>query len=264
MSMNMEVLKASGQNIPAETLKKLEQAYDRMMAGVQGMGMVWQVGKQDQPLFSGIATAFHTKDAPKYLAEYEKSIASMNEIFKELNVPFLPAYELKKANVNGKPALEVSMDFGAAFGGLPEEAQGAIKKMFGPDGKMIMALTARDEQTVIMRYSKADGLKDALGSGKGLAGDPSLMKIAKGFPPAGAQWGFYFSPKGATEFADRAVKAFLPIPLNIPQFAETPPIAAAARIDGEAFELHVVVPAGVVDNAAEFIEQLKRAFGGGV
>ena len=72
------------------------------------------------------------------------------------------------------------------------------------------------------------------------------------------------SPKGATEFADRAVKAFAPIPLQIPQFPATPPVALGARVSAQSFELHAVIPAGVLDNVGEFVEQLKRAFGGGV
>lgn len=262
-NMNLEIMKAAGQNISAENLKKLERVYDKMMTGMNGMGFVWQVGQEKDPLFSNMAVALHTKNSATYLADYEKSIAEMNELFKELNVPFLPTYEVKKVKVNGKPALEMSVEFAAGLG-LPEQFEGMFKNMFGPDGKMTISVAARDEQTVVMRYTKAEGLKQLLdGQDKGLAGDVGIMKTA-GSLPAGSQWAFYLSPKGATEFADRVVKAFLPIPINVPQFAATPPVAAAARINGQGFELHVVVPAGVVDNAAEFVDQLKRLFGGGV
>ncbi|MCI0684636.1 MAG: hypothetical protein L0Y71_21275 [Gemmataceae bacterium] len=264
MSMNSEILKSAGQNISAENLKKLEQAYEKMMTGVTGMSFVWQVGKEDQPLLASMAASFHTKDAAKYLADYEKSIAGMNEIFKELNVPFLPTYDVKKVKVGGKQALELTMDFAGGFG-LPEEAQVMFKKLFGPDGKMTAAMAARDGQTIVMRYTKADGLKELLdGKTKGLADQAGALMVAKGFPPAGAQWLFYVSPKGATQFADRAVKSFLPIPINIPQFPETPPVGVAARINGQGFELHAVIPAGVVNGVGEFVDQLKQLFGGGV
>lgn len=264
VNMNVEILKSTGQNLSAESLKKLEQAYQKMMTGMTGMGLIWQVGKENQPLFSGMAGAFHTKDAAQYLADYEKSIGVMNEVFKELNVPFLPTYEVKKVKVNGKQALEMSMDFAGGFG-LPEEVQGMIQKMFGPDGKMSVSLAARDDKTIVMRYTKAEGLKELLdGQGAALANDRGIMRVATGFPPAGSQWAFYLSPKGATAFADRAVKTFLPIPIDVPQFPATPPIGAAARINSQGLELHIVLPAAVVDNVAEYVDQLKRLFGGGV
>lgn len=264
LNMNMEVMRASGQNIPDETLKKLEKAYQQSMKGVNGMNFVWQVGKENQSLFAGLASAMQTNDAAAYLDDYEKSITAMNELVKEINLPFLPAYEVKKVKVNDKAALEMSMDFGAAFGGIPDELQKMIKTMFGPDGKMTVALAARDDKTVVMRYSGASGLKDMLsGQAKELGKDASVAQMIQTLP-AGSQWAFFISPKGLTDFADRTVKAVSPIPLQVPQFPATPPLAAAARISSERFELHVVVPAGIVDNVGDFVNQLKALFGGGV
>lgn len=264
VAINMDVLKASGQNIPAETLKKLEDVYAKMMKGMGSMGFVWQVGKEKQPLFANMSMVMHTPDAKTYLADYEKSLNVMNELAKELNIPFLPSYEIKKTKVNGKQALEASMDFAAAFGGLPEEAATIMKTMFGPDGKMTVSIAARDDKTIVMRYTKADGLKEMLeGAGLGLAGDPGLTPIAKALP-AGAQWVFYLSPKGATDFADRTIKAVLPIPIPVPQFPATPPLGVGARVNAQGFEMHAVVPVGVLDNVNAFVEQLKMLFGGGV
>ncbi|MCI0377589.1 MAG: hypothetical protein L0215_08290 [Gemmataceae bacterium] len=258
INLNMEMLKAGGQEIPAQTLKKLEDTYAQMMKGLTGMGFVWQVGKENQPVFANLAAAMHTSNAATYLANYEKSIGVMNEVFKELNLPFLPAYELKKAKVNGTQSLELSMDFAAGLG-LPEEVQKVFENMFGPGGKMTTSLAARDDKTIVMRYTKADGLKDML-SGKGLTSDAEMVQATKALP-AGAQWALYVSPKGMTDFADRMVKAFLPIPLQVPQFPATPPVAAAARISGQGFEVHAVVPAAVLENVGGFIEQAKRMFG---
>ena len=137
-----------------------------------------------------------------------------------------------------------------------------FKGMFGPDGKMTISIAARDDKTIVMRYSGADGLKELLsGGGKGLAGDADVVQVTKALP-MGSQWAFYLSPKGLTEFADRAVKAFSPIPLMIPQFAATPPVAIGARVSEQSLELNVVVPAGVVDGVGDFVEKLKGLFGG--
>jgi hypothetical protein len=263
IKMNLEMMKASGQ-IPEETLKKLEKAYAQSMKGVNGMNFVWQVGKENQSLLAGLAATLQTNNAAAYLGEYEKSIAAMNELVKEINLPIMPSYEIKKVKVNDKPALEMSMDFGAAFGGIPEEMQKIFKGMFGPDGKMTIALAARDDKTVVMRYTGAGGLKDMLsGQTKELGKDAGVAQVIQALP-VGSQWAIFLSPKGLTDFADRMVKSFSPIQLQVPQFPATPPVAAAVRVSAERFELHVVIPAGVVDNVGEFVNQLKALFGGGV
>lgn len=263
VDINMDVLKASGQNIPAETLKKVEDVYAKMMKGMGNMGFVWQVGKEKTPLFANMSMVMHTPDTATYLADYEKSLKVMNELAKELNIPTLPSYEIKKTKVSGKDALEASMDFTGAFGGLPEEVQGIMKSMFGPDGKMTISIAARDDKTIVMRYTGAAGLKEMLdGEGKGLLADAGVMQVSKALP-SGSQWVIYLSPQGATEFADRTIKAVLPIPIQVPQFPATPPIGIAARVNAEGFEMHTVVPAGVLDNARNFVDQLKMLFGGG-
>jgi hypothetical protein len=159
--------------------------------------------------------------------------------------------------------MEMSADIGAAAG-LPEEAQKIFKGMFGADGKMTISVAARDDKTILMRYTKAEGLKDLLGpAGDGLSADAGIVAASKALP-AGSQWAMYLSPKGLTEFADRAIKSLSPLPLNIPQFPATPPIAVGARISPESFELNIVAPAAVVDGIGGFVEQLKGLLGGGV
>jgi hypothetical protein len=262
MSFNTEILKTAG-NIPEESVKKLESAYAKMMKDMTGMGFVWQVGKENQSLFATMAGVMRTGDANSFLAEYEKSIAVINEIFGGLNLPFVPKYEVKKTKVEGAEALQMRMDFGGAAG-LPEEMQKMFKTMFGPDGKMTITMAVRDDKTVVVRYTGGEGLKEMLkNDGKGIGGDPDVARVTKALPP-GAQWAIYLSPKGATEFADRAVRAISPIPLTVPQFVATPPIGVGAKISGERYDVHIVVPAGVIDNAADFVRQVKGLLGGGV
>jgi hypothetical protein len=261
--MNLEMMKAGGQNIPEESLKKLEKVYLQMLTGMSAMSMVLQVGKENQPVLANFAAAIQIKNATAYMAEYEKSIAVMNEVVKELNLPFLPTYEVKKVTVSGKPALQLSADFAAALG-VPEEMQKMMQSLFGPDGKMTISVAARDDKTIVMRYTGAQGLKGLLdGKDKGLSSDPGVVQATKALP-AGAQWALYLSPKGTTEFANRMVKAFSPFPLEVPSFPATPPVAIGARISAESFEVHVVIPSGVLDNAGEYGQQLKRMFQGGV
>jgi hypothetical protein len=258
MNMNSEIMKAAGMNIPEESIKKLGDVYAQMMKGMKGMSMVWQVGKEGQPAFASLAASMHTDDAAAYMVNYEKSIAVMNELAKELNLPFLPSYEIKKVKVEGKPALEMSVDL-AAVAGLPEEMQGMFKNMFGADGKMTVSMAARDDKNVVMRYTPASGLKELLSAKTGLAADPGIAQANK-LLPASSQWALYVSPAGATEFAGRMVKAFSPFPIEIPRFPATPPVALGAKISAQSFEMRLVVPSQVIDNVGGYVDQMKKIF----
>jgi len=258
LSMNAEMMKAAGMNIPEESIKKLEDVYKQMMKGMKGMGLVWQVGKEGQPAFASLAASMHTDNAAAYLVNYEKSIGVMNELAKELNIPLLPSYEIKKLKVDGKPALEMSVDL-SAIAGLPEEMQMMFKNMFGGDGKMTVSVAARDDNNVVMRYTGASGLKELLSAKTGLAADTGIVQATK-MLPAGSQWALYVSPAGATEFGGRMVKAFSPIPLEIPRFPATPPVALGAKISAQSFEMRLVVPAQVLDNVGGYVDQVKKMF----
>lgn len=261
MGMNMEMIKAGGQNISVESLKKLETAYASMMKGTRGMGFVWQAAKENQSLFGSICMVLHTDNAAAYLTRYEKGMKATNDVLKELKLPLMPAYDIKKVQVNGKPGLEVSADFGGDQG-LPEELQKVFKTMFGAEGKMVVALAPRDDKTVVMRYTGADGLKELLDTmAKGLAGDTGVAQVSKALP-AGAQWVMYFSPNGTTEFASYLVKTVVPLPLKIPQFPATPPVAVGARVSAQGFEMNAVIPSEVLDNVSAFVERVKRLIQG--
>lgn len=260
--MNLDIMKAAGQNIPEEALKKLDAANAQIMEGMNGGAFVWQVGKENQPLFANMVVVTHTDNAATFMTNYEKGLAATNDIMKGLNLPFVPSYEIKKVKLGAKPALEISMDLGANLG-LPQEVQQIFEKLFGEGGKMNMALAARDDKTVVMRYTNVAGLKEVLEGGSQLTSDPDVAQVTKALP-AGSQWAFYLSPKGTLEFADRAVKAIVPLPLNLPKFPATPPVAVGVRVSAQNFEVHTVIPAGVVDNLAELVQQLKMLVPGGV
>jgi len=252
-NLNLEVLKSAGQNIPEESLKKLEAANAQMMDTMKGGAFVWQVGKENQPLFSNIVVLTHTDNATAFLASYEKSLEVTKEMMAGLNLPFTPSYEIKKVKLGAKQGIETIMDFGTS---LPQELQPIFEKMFGEGGKMTMSIAARDDKTAVMRYSNGAGLKEVLDSTSLLTSDADVALVTKALP-AGSQWAFYLSPKGLLDFADRAVKAVVPLPLNLPKFAATPPVAVGARVSAQNFEVHAVIPAGVVDNIADLVKQLK-------
>jgi hypothetical protein len=260
-AMNLDIMKAAGQNIPEESLKKLEAVNAQMMEGMKGGAMVWQVGKENQPLFANFVVVTHTENSTAFLSSYEKALTVTNDIMKGLNLPITPTYDVKKVKLGAKDALETSMDFSNL--GLPQEVQQIFEKVFGEGGKMTMSIAARDDKTVVLRYTNTAGLKEVLDGGSAqFASDADVAQVTKAFP-AGSQWAFYLSPKGTLDFADRTIKAVVPLPLNIPKFPATPPVAVGVRVSAQNFEVHTVIPAGVVDNLAELIEQFKRLLPGG-
>jgi len=258
--LNQEIMKGAGQNIPEEALKKLEAANTQMLEGMLGGATVIQVGKENQPLLGNIVVVTHVENAATYMTNYEKGMASTNEIMKGRNLPFALSYDIKKVKVGGQSGLEMTMDFGDS---LPQEAQPIFEKLFGAGGKMTMSMASRDDKTLVMRYSNAAGLKEVLAGGKMLTSDPEMADVIKSLP-AGSQWAVGLSPKGLFDFADRAVKSIVPLPINVPKFPATPPVAAGARVSAQNFELHVVIPAGVIDNIPDLIQELKRLIPGGV
>ncbi len=259
MNLNLEMIKTLGnaKDLPAEKLKKLEQAYAQMAKGVNGMGMVMHVGKPDEPLFASMVAVMHTDNAPEYLARYAKGMKGMNEVLKDLKIPFMPSSEFKRVKVNGVTALEITTDLTAGIPN-PDELKALYEKMFGPGGKMTMAMAPLNDTAVIMRYTPASGLKNLLGAkGPGLAADPDIVKTAS-LLPKGAQWAFYVNPKGMRDLVHGAIKAFSPMPIEVPAFAKTPPVGFAVKLAETGLEFHAVLPAAVQEELGAFIPKVKK------
>jgi hypothetical protein len=244
-------------DVPADKLQKLEQAYLRMFKSVRGMAIAVQVGKESDPLFASMMSVTRTDDAAKFLADYEQSVKEYNELLKDLPLPFIPAYEVKTVKAGKLSALEMTMDFGAL---VPpdDDVRKMIEKMFGPGGKITMSLAAIDAKTVIMRYTPATGLPEVIqaAKSKGLAMDAEIAKTAA-LLPSGAQWAFYVSPKGATDLANRAIK-LMGAPNEVPGFPATAPAAAAIKLSEAGAELHVVVPASLLEQVGPYLGKLQN------
>src|SRR5262249_38663054 len=143
-------------------LDKLEKSYSEMSKGIRGMSMVWNVGKANDPFFSGVAGVVKVDDAKAYLAGYEKGMAAMNELTKGIETP-IPSYEVKRVDVGGSSVLEVSVDMTKALppGGDPNQKQ-IMEALFGKGGKMTISMVGVDATTVLMAYRPATDIKETL------------------------------------------------------------------------------------------------------
>jgi len=255
-NLSVSMLKTIAKDLPAEKLQKLEQAYALSMKGMRGMGMLLQVGKEDEPLLASMVAVIRTDDATKYLADYEQSLKNINEVLKDLPLPFVPSYDLKTVKAGKLSALEMTMDLGAL---IPpdDEVRKMLDKAFGAGGKITASLAALDSKTVIMRYTPVAGLSEIIktAKSKALAMDPEVVKTAA-LLPAGAQWALYVSPKGVTDLANRSLKLF-GAPNEVPGFAATPPAAAGLKLSEGGIELRVVLPAAVLEQVGPYLGKLQ-------
>jgi hypothetical protein len=257
MNMSFQITKSVAKDLPKEKLEKLEKEYSQMSKGIRGMSTVWQAGKANDPIFAGVMGVVKVDDAKAYLANYEKGIAAMNELLKGSDAP-LPSYEIKRVDVGGSSALELTMDMAKALppGGDPNQKQ-IMEMMFGKGGKMMVSMVAADANTVLMRYTPATEIKEFLDTYKkkaaGLAADPDLAKVT-GQLPANAQWAIYFSPQGLVGFAGRMLNAILG--QQLPPFPKTPPVGMAVKLSDAGLEGQLVIPASVLDGIGKFAKKV--------
>ena len=138
-----------------------------------------------------------------------------------------------------------------------------MKKLFGPEAKMVVYVAAADDHTIVTAYTSKDLLLDCLKAverpGTGLSGDKELAKTAA-MLPAGAPWVGYWSPKGTIDFANQIVPAFAPpeVQFKLPEFPPTPPIGFAGETTPGGLRTYMVVPAAVVQAIGDFVVELKK------
>lgn len=256
MSLNLEMLKAMAKDVPRDQMKKLEEAYAQMGKGLQGMGFVMQVGKEGDLPFNNLIGVMHVDNASDHMERYVKGVRVMNEVLKGLEIPFLPAQEIKKVMVNGRDALETTMDFGRGMA-LPEEQKALMEKIFGPGGKLTFSQAALNDRTILLRYTPASGLKDLLGAKGGLAEDPEIAKTAA-LLPEGSQWAFYLHPQGTAQWIGQLVGSFAPMPVAMPGFPKTAPVGIGFKLAETGLEIRAVIPASVLDGIGTLPKGKKR------
>lgn len=254
MDLNLQMFKVAAKDLPAEKLKGLEDAYAMMGKGLRGTGLVFQIGKEGDPLLTKLAGVIHVDNAMDYLERYAKGTEKMSALFQDLKLPGTPTQEVKKVKINGKPGVETIMDF-AGGQPLPDEAKAVLEKLLGPGGKMTVSQVVLDDKTILMRYTAGDGLKELLeakGAKGGLAADPDVVKTAA-LLPEGSQWALYIHPQGTAQMIDQVVRAVAPMPLPIPELPKTPPIGVGVKLDGSGIEVRAALPAQVLDVLAQFL-----------
>jgi hypothetical protein len=203
-------------------------------------------------------------DARKYMADYEKQIAAMNEIIKDSKSPIMSPMQVEKIDVDGTPGFKIEMKMPEMPGmeNVPNFAD-VMENLFGPGGKMRIFLVPADEHTVVAAYTSRASLARCVRAvkeaGTALAADPGVAKTAA-LLPAGAPVVAYWSPQGTIAFANQAIALFAPAEerFELPAFPETPPVGMAGTFSAAEIQWHVVIPAEVLKAVGKYVGEVKK------
>ena len=75
---------------------------------VRGFSFVLGVGESDEPILSRMMCIMMVKNSETFLADYEKFVASYNEIVKKVDSPVFKPLEIEKTDVDGTAALKLT------------------------------------------------------------------------------------------------------------------------------------------------------------
>jgi hypothetical protein len=251
----VETLKGFLTDAPAEKAKKVQDAFAGFATGLRGMGFLIGTAPGKGGLFGALAAVKHVEDASAHLKSYEKSIKAMNDIFKDLQLPFPLKFKVKKTKVDGVPALEVVMD-------ISVEQKKIMEAITGPGGKLTVTMVAANEHTILVRYAPAAGLKGLLkAKGKGLAGSPEVARTLAQLP-AGAQWVGLYSPSAMVEFTNEFLAMTSTLlgqqAKRMPKMAKTPPLGCAVKLAPAGLDVHVVAPAKTIQALGRLVREMKK------
>jgi hypothetical protein len=225
---------------------------------------------QGATLMSGFAALYKVEDSAKFLADYEKSMATLSELAeKDKN---LPGYATERKKVEGIDALVFTTDMTPMIEQMEKQAGGDAAKMmfeamFGKDMKIDAFLAAVDKETVVLTYD-ATALKEVVATAKagknGLSDNIDMKKTAALLLPQPHAIGF-MDVGGYVDLVKKIVGMMMAaqgapggggLPFPIPPFPQSPPVGMAAKLTPQAIEFQLVVPMPLMENTRDYIQQV--------
>src|SRR5258705_8019251 len=172
----------------------------------------------------------------------------MRKLAEDANSPAIPVATSQPIKVGDIDGLEVSMtlpnlkQFGPPGG---PDMQKMMQLFLGPDGQLKIYVAPADEHTVVMAYTSADRLREAIKFYKskqaGLAADANVAKVVAKLP-ADSQFVAYASLSGIVKTAKQFMAMVPGVPqAAIPDFPDSPPFGYAAKASSTGVEGHFIV-----------------------
>ncbi len=263
--MDMFIAMVQNQATPELSPKQKTQIAETFTAylnGVQGVGMRMGVGEPDAGLYGDTEMVMRVANSKQYMEAYEKSLATMNTLAKEIQLPSLPAASSRRVQLDGADVIEVTMELSnldvlADAGGPDPEAMKRL--IVGPDGTIKHFITAVDDHTMVVAYTSLEKLKAAIDhfkAGKpGLSKNPKISKVSSALPK-GSHAVWFVSVRGYADMV-RQVMAAAPggMPVTIPELPECAPIGMAVKASPTDIETHLVVPADVPKAISDAVQK---------
>jgi hypothetical protein len=255
----------SGKELSDEDLKRMTEAMENSMRGIQSMAFRMGILRPDRSLYDSMSGVLQVEDARQYVANYEKTAREMSKLFDNAGHPVFKSYKVAKADVDGVAALELAMDMSGMLDAAGDPMQRKMMEMmFGPGGKLTAYIAPADADTVAMAYSK-EALRATLDSvknkGEALAADEDIQRTLK-LLPGDAQWIGFLSPKGVVDSGKTIVQQVAPgIPGQLPPFPDTPPVGFGARMTAEGLETSLVIPKDVLAGIGAYSQTMRQNFG---
>ena len=140
--------------------------------GVHALSMLMGTGQPGEPIMGDMLFLYQVNSATKYLEDYEKHLAAMNESGNDLGkkdtekkdtekkdkdadaAPAKKLFPAKKTQVGGRPAVEYEMPAPPPpkFAPVPGFDEKMVK-IFGPGGKIKTLLVAIDDHTIALSFT---------------------------------------------------------------------------------------------------------------
>lgn len=121
-----------------------------MPKGIHSVSLIVGTGQPGEQILSDRLLLYHVDDAAKFLDQYEKYLATMNEPGKDAQSA-KKLFSVKRTKIGGHPALEneMAVSVPAKVAGIPgfDEKMG---KLLGSEGKVKILLAAIDDHTVAL------------------------------------------------------------------------------------------------------------------
>jgi hypothetical protein len=259
MQLSMQMMKVGLKDAPDEAKKKLQEAYAEVGKGIRGMGFLFAVPREGEPVFSAVFGLIHVENAKDYLKRTEKSTKLVAEAMKGLNLPFAMPMTVKRVKVGGREALETTTDLSNLPGG--GAAGQILEPLFGSADKITQTAVAVDDHTIIGTYTTPEKTEKLLAAAKakgGLEAMPGVVKVSSRLPK-GSQWVGFVDPHGGMEVVKRALAAipFIPAP-QMPEMGKTPPIGLGLKLTAAGVEGEVIVPAATIQAIARFARDVQK------
>ena len=130
------------------------------------------------------------------------SSRSYNRIAEKINSPMFQPAKVEKTEIDGTPALKVTMSV-PQMPNMPPESAKMMERMYGPGGKITAWIVPCNEHAVVFSYMSQEPLRQAIAAIKqgkpDLAGDAEIAKVAALLPP-GADLERVLQPQGHLRF----------------------------------------------------------------